>query len=151
MDARIIPTKILGLKEGEAHVIRNAGGRVSPDAIRSLIISYKLLRTKEWYIIHHTNCGMESVTNEIMADLLSRSSQPATFENGRWHVQADGTGSNAGSQIDFLPIENHIEVLIKDVQKLCENPLIPKFITIYGFIFDVKTGKLNAIEKATRK
>src|SRR5918912_616606 len=69
MDARIDPAKALGLQEGDAHVIRNAGGRASDDAIRSLVISYKLLGTREWFVIHHTDCGMETFTNEIIAGL----------------------------------------------------------------------------------
>ncbi|MSY26755.1 MAG: carbonic anhydrase, partial [Actinobacteria bacterium] len=73
MDARLDPAKYAGLAEGDAHVIRNAGGRASDDAIRSLVISYKLLGTKEWFVIHHSNCGMEFFTDAIMRDLLSQS------------------------------------------------------------------------------
>src|SRR5262250_3740986 len=69
MDARIDPAKALGLDEGDAHVIRNAGGRASDDAIRSLVISHKLLGTEEWFVIHHTDCGMLTFTNEVMSDL----------------------------------------------------------------------------------
>src|ERR1700710_2926682 len=70
MDARLDPAKYAGLAEGDAHVIRNAGGRASDDAIRSLVISHKLLGTREWFVVHHTNCGMELFTGEVMADLL---------------------------------------------------------------------------------
>ena len=66
MDARMDPAKFAGLAEGDAHVIRNAGGRASDDAIRSLVISYKLLGTREFFVIHHTNCGMEFFTNEVI-------------------------------------------------------------------------------------
>src|ERR1700734_2046625 len=69
MDARLDPAKYAGLAEGDAHVIRNAGGRASDDAIRSLVISYKLLGTKEWFVIHHTDCGMQLFTDTIIADL----------------------------------------------------------------------------------
>jgi carbonic anhydrase len=79
MDARLQPSKFAGLTEGDAHVIRNAGGRASDDAIRSLVISYKLLGTREWFIIHHTNCGMETFTDEIMRDLLRSSLRTAEF------------------------------------------------------------------------
>src|SRR5215467_13491750 len=78
MDARIDPARALGLEEGDAHVIRNAGGRASDDAIRSLVISYKLLGTREWLVIHHTDCGMLLFTNEIMRDLLASSLETAT-------------------------------------------------------------------------
>src|SRR5579871_6562870 len=70
MDARLDPAKYAGLAEGDAHVIRNAGGRASDDAIRSLVISHKLLGTREWFVIHHTNCGMELFTDDVMGDLL---------------------------------------------------------------------------------
>src|ERR1039458_8887812 len=77
MDARLEPAKYAGLSEGDAHVIRNAGGRASDDAIRSLVISYKLLGTKEWFVIHHTNCGMEFFTDQVMRDLLANSLETA--------------------------------------------------------------------------
>ena len=82
MDARLDPAKYAGLAEGDAHVIRNAGGRASDDAIRSLVISYKLLGTREWFVIHHTNCGMEIFTDEIMGDLLSASLRTAASAEG---------------------------------------------------------------------
>src|SRR6059058_53930 len=84
MDARLDPAKFAGLAEGDAHVIRNAGGRASDDAIRSLVISYKLLGTREWFVIHHTNCGMEYFTNEIMRGLLEKSLETATLDEGGW-------------------------------------------------------------------
>src|ERR1700741_3996866 len=73
MDARLDPAKFAGLAEGDAHVIRNAGGRATDDAIRSLVISTKLLGPREWFVIHHTNCGMELFTDEDMGDLLAKS------------------------------------------------------------------------------
>ena len=79
MDARLDPAKFAGLAEGDAHVIRNAGGRASDDAIRSLVISYKLLGTREWFVIHHTNCGMEFFTNEVMRGLLANSLETAAL------------------------------------------------------------------------
>ena len=90
MDARIDPAKMAGLAEGDAHVIRNAGGRASDDAIRSLVISYKLLGTQEFFVIHHTNCGMEFFTNEVIRGLLDSSLEaaaltPSGFKDvGKW-------------------------------------------------------------------
>ena len=81
MDARLDPAKYAGLAEGDAHVIRNAGGRASDDAIRSLVISYKLLGTREWFVIHHTGCGMETFTNEIMRGLLASSLKTASIDS----------------------------------------------------------------------
>ena len=80
MDARLDPAKYAGLSEGDAHVIRNAGGRASDDAIRSLVISYKLLGTREWFVIHHSDCGMEFFTDEVMRDLLAHKSARRTME-----------------------------------------------------------------------
>src|ERR1700687_5605227 len=77
MDARLDPAKFAGLQEGDAHVIRNAGGRASQDAIRSLVISYKLLGTRGWFVIHNTDCGMELFSNDIMAALLEQSLETA--------------------------------------------------------------------------
>ena len=79
MDARLDPAKYAGLSEGDAHVIRNAGGRASDDAIRSLVISYKLLGTKEWFVIHHTNCGMEFFTDDVIRGLLASSLETAAL------------------------------------------------------------------------
>lgn len=84
MDARLDPAKYAGLSEGDAHVIRNAGGRASDDAIRSLVISHKLLGTAEWFVIHHTDCGMEYFTDEIIRGLLSKSLATASVDENGW-------------------------------------------------------------------
>jgi len=84
MDARLDPAKYAGLSEGDAHVIRNAGGRASDDAIRSLVISYKLLGTAEWFVIHHTNCGMEFFTDEVIRDLLAKQPRDSGSRRGRF-------------------------------------------------------------------
>src|SRR5690606_21613513 len=104
MDARLDPAKFAGLAEGDAHVIRNAGGRASDDAIRSLVISYKLLGTREWFVIHHTNCGMEFFTNEIMRGLLASSLEPASLVDGEWQDTGSGSGSREGQYIEWLTI-----------------------------------------------
>ena len=80
MDARLDPAKYAGLAEGDAHVIRNAGGRASDDAIRSLVISYKLLGTREWFVIHHTDCGMQLFTDSIIRKLLTNSLETALID-----------------------------------------------------------------------
>src|ERR1700716_3718955 len=92
MDARLDPAKYAGLREGDAHVIRNAGGRASDDAIRSLVISYKLLGTREWFVIHHTNCGMEFFTDALMRDLLANSLETATLDQSGWGASGGGPG-----------------------------------------------------------
>jgi carbonic anhydrase len=93
MDARLDPAGYAGLTEGDAHVIRNAGGRASDDAIRSLVISYKLLGTREWFVIHHTDCGMALFTNDIMGDLLASSLKTASVDANGWHDSGQGPGS----------------------------------------------------------
>src|SRR3984893_6781164 len=97
MDARLDPAKFAGLAEGDAHVIRNAGGRASEDAIRSLVISYKLLGTREWFVIHHTECGMQLFTSEDMRSLLASSLKTATLDQTGWHDSGEGPGSAEGS------------------------------------------------------
>src|SRR5580692_8619526 len=84
MDARLDPAKFAGLAEGDAHVIRNAGGRASDDAIRSLVISYKLLGTQEFFVIHHTDCGMALFTDVIIRDLLAKSLETAVVDEKGW-------------------------------------------------------------------
>src|SRR3954463_560033 len=96
MDARLDPAQLAGLAEGDAHVIRNAGGRASDDALRSLVISHKLLRTREWFVIPHTNCGMELFTDEVIRDLLARSLATASFDGTLWSDPGGGDGSRAG-------------------------------------------------------
>src|ERR1700716_4091270 len=92
MDARLDPAKFAGLAEGDAHVIRNAGGRASDDAIRSLVISYKLLGTRQWFVVHHTDCGMLLFTNNDMRNLLASSLKTATLDQSGWGASGGGPG-----------------------------------------------------------
>src|SRR5947209_9644770 len=124
MDARLDPAKFAGLSEGDAHVIRNAGGRASEDAIRSLVISYKLLGTKEWFVIHHTDCGMLTFTNDIMRDLLSKSLETAAIEDGQWRDLGTGSGSDAGEYIEWLTIRDLTESVVADVTRIRTHPLV---------------------------
>jgi carbonic anhydrase len=150
MDARLDPAKYGGLREGDAHVIRNAGGRVTDDAIRSLVISHKLLGTNEWFVIHHTDCGMETFTDQVMRDLLARSLDTAVLDAQGWHDIGKGPGSTEGEFIDWLTIDNREQAVVRDVRRLRSHPLVPSSIPIYGYIFDVKTGKLDEVADATR-
>jgi carbonic anhydrase len=149
MDARLDPAKFAGLAEGDAHVIRNAGGRASDDAIRSLVISYKLLGTREWFVIHHTNCGMETFTNEVMSDLLSKSLETATVDATGWHDVGTGPGSVAGAYINWLTISDLSKSVVDDVKRIRTFPLVPANIPVYGYIYDVKTGQLIEVPEAT--
>jgi carbonic anhydrase len=150
MDARLHPSKYAGLAEGDAHVIRNAGGRASDDAIRSLVISHKLLGTREWFVIHHTNCGMELFTDEIMRDLLASSLETATFDGKVWRDTAAGPGSTEGQFVDWLTIKDQSRSVAADVARIRSHPLVPRDIPIYGFVYDVATGKLVEVPEATR-
>lgn len=150
MDARLDPAKFAGLAEGDAHVIRNAGGRASDDAIRSLVISYKLLGTREWFVIHHTNCGMEFFTNDVMRGLLANSLETAALTEKGFQDVGKGPGSRAGEFIEWLTIRDQEQSVRDDVQRIREHPLVPKKIAIYGYVYDVKSGRLLEVPEAKR-
>ena len=145
MDARLDPAGFAGLAEGDAHVIRNAGGRASDDAIRSLVISYKLLGTREWFVVHHTDCGMETFTDEVMRRLLASSLKPASYGPEGW-TDPGGGGSPEGEFVDWLTIRNLEESVVTDVRRIRSHPLVPAGIPIHGFVYDVKSGRLRAVE-----
>ena len=127
MDARIDPAKALGLAEGDAHVIRNAGGRASDDALRSLAISVHLLGTREVLVVHHTACGMLTFTNEYLRERLRR------------ELSADV------EDVDFLPIAD-LEIAVReDVARIRSAPLLPRDILVGGLVYDVRTGRLRQV------
>lgn len=148
MDARLDPAKYAGLAEGDAHVIRNAGGRATDDAIRSLVISYKLLGTKEWFVIHHSDCGMELFTDEIMSGLLANSLETAKIDQSGWHDVGAGPGSAEGRYIKWHTISHAELSVIEDIQRIRSHALVPKSIPIHGYIYDVKSGKLVEVAGA---
>ncbi|MGH9174676.1 MAG: beta-class carbonic anhydrase [Vicinamibacterales bacterium] len=128
MDARIDPAKILGLKVGDAHVVRNAGGRASGDALRSLIISEQLLGTEEIVVIHHTDCGM------------------LTFSNDQLREQLTQQFKSDAREIDFLPFTDLTESVQDDIATIRASPFIPAGIPITGFLYDVGSGRLSPVE-----
>ena len=150
MDARLDPAKYAGLAEGDAHVIRNAGGRASDDAIRSLVISYKLLGTKEWFVIHHTDCGMLLFTDEIIRDLLTQSLETATVDANGWRDVGQGPGSDEARFMSFLTIKDMAASVVEDVTRIRQHPLVPATIPVYGYIYDVKSGQLIEVPEATK-
>jgi len=127
MDARILPGRVLGLNEGDAHVIRNAGGRAQ-DALRSLVISQRLLGTQEVAVIHHTDCGMLTFSNDGLRQKIKED------------LQADA------GELDFLPFADVERSVKDDVKFLRESPLIPEAIPVRGFVYDVRTGGLTEVE-----
>ncbi len=149
MDARLDPAKYAGLSEGDAHVVRNAGGRASDDAIRSLVISYKLLGTREWFVIHHTDCGMEFFTDEVMRSLLEQSLETAELGADGFRDVGDGPGATEAKYIDWLTISDRDRSVVEDVARIRAHPLVPPSISIYGYVYDVKTGRLIEIPDAT--
>jgi carbonic anhydrase len=131
MDARLDVAQILGLKPGDAHVIRNAGGIATGDAVRSLIISHYLLGTQEFLIINHTDCGMLTFKDQDLASRLKKE-----------------TGAVAVGPSVFHAFSNLEENVREQIQKLKSHPWIPRSIPVRGFIYDVKTGRLNEVAAA---
>jgi carbonic anhydrase len=127
MDPRLVPLRSLGLEAGDAHVIRNAGGRASDDAIRSLVVSSTLLGTREFVVIQHTDCGMQTFSNEEMRRRL-----------------LEERGVDASS-VDFLPIADLEASVREDVQRIIESSLVPRGVVVAGFVFDVSTGRLQEV------
>jgi carbonic anhydrase len=128
MDARLDPARFLGLEEGDAHVIRNAGGLVSDDTLRSLVISHWLLGTQEAFVIAHTDCGMLTFTNDQLQRKL-----------------ADEAGADA-SEIDFLPFSDPDESVRASVRRIQETPFLPESFTATGFVYGVRDGRMREVE-----
>lgn len=150
IDARLDPAKFAGFAEGDAHVFRNAGGRATDDAIRSLVVSHKLLGTTEWFVVHHTDCGMEYFEDDDLAGLLDTSLTTAEYDGKAWNNRSAEGGSPEGHYVRWLSISDPQQAVVEDVRRLRNHPLVSPKVTIHGFIFDVKTGRLIEIEEASR-
>lgn len=149
MDARLDPAKYAGLSEGDAHIVRNAGGRASDDAIRSLVISHKLLGTQEWFVVHHTDCGMLFFDDATMGDLLAGSLQTADLTESGFVNSSEPGGSPEGRYVKWHTIRDQEEAVVEDVMRIRDHPLVNPAIPIYGYVYDVKTGRLNEVQRAT--
>jgi carbonic anhydrase len=149
MDARLDPAKYAGLAEGDAHVIRNAGGRASDDAIRSLVISHKLLGTREWFVVHHTGCGMELFDDATISDLLAGSLHTAELAPQGWRNTKNDGGSDEGRYLRWLTFKDLESSVVEDVERIRRHRLVPSDVPIYGYVYDVKTGRLIEVEPAT--
>jgi len=128
MDARVDPARLLGIAPGDAHVIRNAGGLVTDDALRSLVISHWELGTQEAIVIGHTGCGMTNFTNDTL----------------RRKLVSLGVDASASS-IDFLPFSDLEEAIRNSVRRISESPLLPDPYVAYGFVYDVVDGRLHEV------
>lgn len=127
MDSRLHVAQALGLALGDAHILRNAGGRATDDMIRSLVISQQQMGTREIVVLHHTDCGAQTFTNESFAD----------------HIHQE-LGVDVSGQ-DFLPFQDVEESVREDMQILLDSPLIPDDVVINGAVYDVDTGKMTQV------
>ena len=132
MDARLDPARFLGLEPGDAHVIRNAGGLVTEDAVRSLVISHWLLGTREVAVIAHTDCGMLTFTNDDLRGRL-----------------ADEAGADA-AHVDFLPFDDLETSVRGSLQMIRESPLLPDSLELSGWVYDVRSGRIAEVREAAR-
>ena len=126
MDSRMDIFALLGLKNGEAHIIRNAGGVVTDDVIRSLAISQRLLDTEEIILMHHTNCGMQAITDDEFADTV----QEETGVRPPWPVEA------------FSDLDENVR---ESIARVKASPFIPKKDSVRGFVYEVETGRLREV------
>ena len=129
MDSRILFERCLGLKPGDAHMIRNAGGIATEDAMRSLIVSHHLLNTQEFVIINHTDCGLLKVREDELKQKLS-----------------EKMGTSAGAPAHFHAFDDLEENVRQQVRRVRSHPWIPKQVPVRGFVYDVRTGKLREVE-----
>ena len=149
MDARLDPAKYAGLAEGDAHVVRNAGGRATDDAIRSMVISHKLLGTREWFVIHHTDCGMLYFDDSTMGDLLAGSLETAELTERGFRNRSEPGGSTEGRFVKWHTIPDQEASVVEDVTRIRRHPLVNPAIPVYGYVYEVKTGRLNEVADAT--
>ncbi len=130
-------------------MIRNAGGRASDDAIRSLVISHKLLGTLEWFVIHHTDCGMEPVHRRH--HFRPAGKEPGDRPGRRFRLARRGhrPGLVGGPLHQVAAFTNNEQSVVEDVERIRSAPLVPKNIPVYGYIYDVRTGRLVEVPQAT--
>jgi carbonic anhydrase len=148
MDARLDPAGIAGLREGDAQILRNAGGRASNDAIRSLVISCKLLGTREWIVIHHTGCGMESLTDAIQRSRFTASLRPDNARPAIAEAHMDADEFFEADDLRWLEIRGVRERLSAAVNRIRAHPLLPPGVLVHGLLYDVATGRLEVVDRA---
>jgi carbonic anhydrase len=127
MDARIMPLAVFGLEAGDAHILRNAGGRVTDDVLRSLLVSTHVLDVREIAVVHHTECGMVRYTDSQIRDKVR-----------------EGSGTDPGN-LEFFAIGDADQALRADVKRLTGSALFPPGTEVRGFVYDVRTGRLREV------
>ena len=142
MDARVDPAKFTDLRESDAHVIRNAGGRATDDAIRSLVISYKLLNSRQWFVIHHTDC------EEISCQFWGENSLPARFNKRTRSAPGQTKRCRPTKRVDSLTSSEHKANIVAEVRRICGHPLVPPDVVIHAHIYDVRTETLQEVFEA---
>ena len=149
MDARMDPAKFLGLSEGDAHVIRNAGGRASEDVIRSLVVSAKLMGTTDWFVIHHTSCGMQSHTDEEIRHMLGLDDHAEHHHHDKkWrHVWKS---ARTPAHMEWMTFGDLAQSVVDDVQRIRVHPLVPSSVRVYGYIYHIHHGTLESIAEANK-
>jgi carbonic anhydrase len=148
MDARMDPAAFSGVREGDAHVIRNAGGRASDDAIRSLVVSCKLMGTTDWFVIHHSGCGMQAYTDEDIRHLLGLDDSDAAHHGTKWWNIRKSASTPA--DIQWLTFTDLARSIVEDVERIRNHPLVPATVTIHGFIYHIHHGTLEPVPEANR-
>jgi carbonic anhydrase len=144
MDARIESSKLAGRRGSKAHVIRNAGARATEDAIRSLVLSYQLLGTREWFVVQHSHCGMALLTEDLTRELLHGAPRA---ESGA--VKISVPSAREGGQVHKLALRDQEQSVAADVARIRNHPLVPADVPIYGYIYHVETGRFVAVPNAS--
>jgi carbonic anhydrase len=149
MDARMDPAKFLGFSEGDAHVIRNAGGRASEDVIRSLVVSSKLMGTTDWFVIHHTSCGMQSHTDDEIRHMLGLDDHAEHHHSDKkWrHVWKS---ARTPAHMEWMTFGDLAQSVVDDVQRIRVHPLVPSSVRVYGYIYHIHHGTLEPVAEANK-
>ena len=151
MDSRIDPSKLAGMRGSDAHIIRNAGARATDDAIRSLILSYRLLGTREWFVVQHSHCGMALLTEELMHELIDVSARKRGGAPEGQELRIGVPTVRAGRDVVKLALRDQEQSIVADVARIRSHPLVPGDVSIYGYIFHVETGRFVAVPNASER
>jgi carbonic anhydrase len=136
MDARIEPAKLAGLRGSKAHIIRNAGARATEDAIRSLVLSYQLLGTREWFVVQHSHCGMALLTEDLTRELLRGAPRAEGVD-----LKIGVPSAREGGHVHKLALRDQEQSVAADVLRIRNHPLVPADVPVYGYIYHVETGR----------